>query len=121
MARLTLHLVPETVWDAHDPATPYVPEAYAADGFVHCTDGEQAVIDTANRYYQGDARHYVVLSIDTDALGAPVRYEDAGRIYPHVYGPIETEAVTLVREIERDADGRFVRVLSAPHGPPVDR
>jgi len=118
---ITFHLVPSPVWDTQCAGEVYVPEAFAADGFVHCTDGEQAVIDTANRYYQGDARHYVVLSIDTDALAAPVRYEDAGRTYPHVYGPIETEAVTLVRKIERDADGRFVRILSAPHGPPVDR
>jgi len=118
---ITFHLVPSPVWDTQCAGEVYVPEAFAADGFVHCTDGEQAVIDTANRYYQGDARHYVVLSIDTDALAAPVRYEDAGRTYPHVYGPIETEAVTLVRKIERDAHGRFVRILSAPHGPPVDR
>ena len=72
----------------------YVPEAFAADGFVHCTDGEDAVIDTANRYYRDDARAYVVLSIDIDALSAAGAYEDAERIFPHVYGPIETAAVT---------------------------
>ena len=118
---ITFHLAPSPVWEAQRHSESYVPEAFAADGFVHCTDGEQAVIDTANRYYQGDARQYVVLSIDTDALTATIRYEDAGRIYPHVYGPIETAAVADVREVERDADGRFVRILSAPHGPPVDR
>ena len=118
---ITFHLVPSPVWDAQRHGELYVPEAFATEGFVHCTDGEQAVIDTANRYYQRDARPYVVLSVDTDALAAPVRYDDSARIYPHVYGPIEIEAVTIVREIERDADGRFVRILSAPHGPPVDR
>ena len=51
---ITFHLVPSPVWDAQRDGDVYVPEAFAADGFVHCTDGEQAVIDTANRYYQGD-------------------------------------------------------------------
>ncbi len=66
-----------------------------------------------------------MLSIDTDVLSAVVKYEDEARMFPHVYGPIETAAVTLVREVERDADGRFlagaVGIASAPHGPPVDR
>jgi uncharacterized protein (DUF952 family) len=118
---ITLHLVASPVWDAQRHNDVYVPEAFAADGFVHCTDGEQSAIDTANRYYQGDPRPYVVLSIDTDALTAPLRYEDSARIYPHVYGPIETAAVTAVREVDRDADGGFVRIASAPHGPPGDQ
>ena len=118
---ITFHLVPRDVWEAQRANDVYVPEAFAADGFVHCTDGEAAVIDTANRYYQGDARAYVVLSIETDALSAPVRYEDPARMFPHVYGHIEKSAVTAVRAVERGADGRFLRVSSATHGPPVDR
>ncbi len=70
---ITFHLVPSPVWDAQRHGDVYMPEAFATDGFVHCTDGEQAVIDTANRYYQGDPRAYVVLSIDTDALSAVVK------------------------------------------------
>ncbi|HMK12016.1 MAG TPA: DUF952 domain-containing protein, partial [Acidimicrobiales bacterium] len=96
-------------------------ETFDRDGFVHCTDGEAAVIDTANRYYQGDPRPYVVLTIDTDALSADVRYEDAAQIFPHVYGRIETSAVMDVRVVERAADGRFLGISSAAHGPPVDR
>ncbi len=118
---ITLHLVPREVWDAQRDGGVYVPEAFAVDGFVHCTDGEDAVIDTANRYYQGDAHAYVVLSIDTVALTAPVRYEDPARIFPHVYGPIETGAVVAVSAVERDANGRFLRIASSPHGPPLDQ
>lgn len=117
----TFHLVAREVWETQRGGDAYIPEAFAADGFVHCTDGETNVIDTANRYYQADRRDYVVLSIDTDALTAPVRYEDAAQIFPHVYGPIEVAAVTSVRRVERDSTGRFVRIASTPHGPPVDR
>ena len=118
---ITFHLVARDVWEMQREGDAYVPEAFAADGFVHCTDGEANVIDTANRYYQRDARAYVVLSIETDVLTSPVRYEDAARTFPHVYGPIEVAAVTAVRGVERDPAGRFIRIASAPHGPPVDR
>ena len=118
---ITFHLVARDVWQQQREGATYVPEAFSADGFVHCTDGEANVIDTANRYYQGDARDYVVLSIETDVLTAPVHYEDAARIFPHVYGPIEVAAVTSVHPVERDPAGRFIRIASAPHGPPVDR
>ena len=50
MPRLTLHLVPEAVWDAHDPGTPYTPAAYPDDGFVHCTDGDPANASKAEGY-----------------------------------------------------------------------
>jgi uncharacterized protein (DUF952 family) len=110
---ITFHLVPREVWDAQRTKPVYEPEAFDADGFVHCTDGEDAVIDTANRYYQGDGREYAVLSVDTDRLTAPVRYEDPLRMFPHVYGPIETSAVTAVRSVERDAEGRFLRIASS--------
>ena len=55
----------------------------------------------------------MVLSVDTDRLTAPVRYEDPLRMFPHVYGPIETSAVTAVRSVERDAEGRFLRIASS--------
>jgi uncharacterized protein (DUF952 family) len=112
MSPATFHLVPREVWERQGSGDTYVPEGFDVDGFVHCTDGEANVIDTANRYYQDDARAYVLLSIDTDRLSAPVRYEDPGRIFPHVFGPIETSAVTEVRTVERDADGRFLRIAT---------
>jgi uncharacterized protein (DUF952 family) len=118
---ITYHLVARDEWESQRTGKTYVPEAFARDGFVHCTDGEAEVIATANRYYQDDARPYVVLSIATDRLAAPVRYEDDAHVYPHVYGPIEIAAVTAVRGVDRDSTGTFLRIASAPHGSPLDR
>jgi uncharacterized protein (DUF952 family) len=106
--RPTLHLVPEQDWRAHDPATPWRPAAYDADGFVHCTDGDAAMIATANRFYAADPRRFLVLTVDLDATGSPWRFDDDRGIYPHVYGAIALASVITVRPAERDADGRFV-------------
>jgi uncharacterized protein (DUF952 family) len=84
---LTFHLTPRPCWDADDPAAPYAPEAFAHDGFIHCTDGAERVIDVGNRYYREDPRPFVALLID---ILAPVRrgaVRDPERVYPHIYGP----------------------------------
>ncbi|MEA2527586.1 MAG: hypothetical protein QOF73_4813 [Thermomicrobiales bacterium] len=107
---VTYHLVPREVWQAQATATEYLPEAYEADGFIHCTDGEAEVIAVGNRYYRGDARDYVVLAIARDRVTSPVKYEDAARDYPHIYGPLNVDVVVEVRPVRRDADGTFVAI-----------
>ena len=109
MPRHTLHLVPEATWDAHDPATPYLPAAYADDGFVHCTDGDDEMVAVANRFYAADSRPFLLLTLDLERTGSPWRFDDPDRRYPHVYGPIDPASVVKVRRMDRTADGRFTR------------
>ena len=107
MARLTLHLVPEATWIAHDPSLPYVPAAYADDGFIHCTDGDELMVEVANRFYTGDPRPFLLLTLDLERTGSPWRFDDPERRYPHVYGPIDPASVVEVRRMLRAADGTF--------------
>lgn len=109
MTRPTLHLVPAAGWDTRDPAVPYLPAAYAADGFVHCTDGDAAMVGVANRLYRDDPRPFLLLTIDLERTGSPWRFDDPARIYPHVYGPIDPGCVLEVRRMTRDPDGTFLR------------
>jgi uncharacterized protein (DUF952 family) len=113
---ITLHLTPEAVWAGHSVAGHYVPEHFAAEGFVHCTDGESHVLDVGNRYYRGDERHYVVLEVEIARLAANAIYEDDAGRYPHIYGPIEREAVVRVRRVHRANDGSFVGIGDAVEG-----
>ena len=106
----TLHLTPEAVWQAQLPHATYAPEAFAAEGFVHCTDDHELLVEVANRYYRDDPRVYLVLDIDLARVQAPAFYDDEARQYPHVYGPIARAAVTRVRRIERAADGTFMAI-----------
>lgn len=107
---LTYHLVAAEYWRAQPDGADYVPETFADDGFIHCTTGAQNLIDTANRYYHGDARDFVALLIDTSKVRAEVRYADDARSYPHIYGPLSRHAVTRVATVTRDRDGTFVAV-----------
>ncbi len=110
MTRPTLHLVPEAVWTAHDPSLPYVPAAYAQDGFVHCTDGDDEMVVVANRFYRADPQPFLLLTLDLDRTGSPWRVDDPNGIYPHVYGSIDPASVLDVRCMTRAADGTFTGI-----------
>jgi uncharacterized protein (DUF952 family) len=109
----TFHMTPATVWKQQRSEPEYTPEAFATDGFIHCTDGVANMIATANRYYTGDPRNFVCLELDVDLITAEVRYEDPDQIYPHIYGLLNTDAVVAIRSMTRDADGRFLSLGDA--------
>jgi uncharacterized protein (DUF952 family) len=109
--RPTLHLVARDAWEAArsaNPDAPYQHPSLEAEGFIHCTDGDEAMAATANRHYAGDPRDFVVLTVDLDMVGSPWRYDDPGSPYPHVYGPIERTAIVAVRPMPRAPDGTFL-------------
>jgi len=104
----TLHLTPREVWDRQKDAKTYVPEAFGQDGFIHCTDGDNNLLQVANLFYKGDPRDFVVLTLAVDRIKAEVKYEDTGRIYPHIYGPLNVEAVIGERAARRGTEGEFL-------------
>ena len=81
MSRPTLHLVPEPVWAARDPEAPYLPAAYEADGFVHCTDGDDEMVVVANRFYRDDPRPFLLLTLDLERTGSPWRFDDDNGVW----------------------------------------
>src|SRR5215210_2143970 len=107
---VTLHLVPEEVWRAQKDDTRYLPDGFSSGGFIHCTHGDDLVIEVGNRYYRDDPRPYLVLEVDLERVAAPVKYEDDERRFPHIYGPLERHAVRRICRIEREADGTFVAI-----------
>jgi len=107
---ISYHLVAVDEWASQPKGADYVPAAFDADGFIHCTDGAANLIDTANRYYRDDPGEFVALVIDLSKVRADVRYEDDARIYPHIYGPLNRDAIVRVAVVQRDASGTFVAV-----------
>jgi uncharacterized protein (DUF952 family) len=110
----TFHLVPDEAWDAAAHAEAYAPASLATEGFIHCTDGVEALGETFDRYYAGDGRPFLALTVDLDALEVPWRYDVPGSPYPHVYGPIAHRAVVEVRRVARHEDGRFRQLVPEP-------
>jgi uncharacterized protein (TIGR00299 family) protein len=99
-----VHVVERDRWTAVEDA--YRPASLDSEGFVHCSPVDAVLAVAA--YTHPDAADPVLLVVDPGALDAEVRYEEmAARAYPHVYGPIEREAVVDVLPLPRE-DGRYV-------------
>lgn len=81
----------------------------AEEGFIHASQAAQVAV-VANTFYRGLPDDLVVLVIDTARLRAPVRYEDvpgAGAPFPHIYGPLNTDAVLAARPLRAGPGGEF--------------
>lgn len=107
--RLTYHGTPKPYFDSLDPGEPYLPRDFDADGFVHCTDGAEALSIVLSTYYKDDPDDWLVLYLDLDRVASPVRYDDPAEIFPHIYGPINRDAIVAVKPIGRAEDGTFLR------------
>ena len=105
--RLTFHMTPAERWAAAATDAPYDAPSLASEGFIHCTDGEDALLATANRHYREDPRVFVALTLDLDTVGSPWRTDDPDDIYPHVFGTIDRAAILGVLRMRRADDGRF--------------
>ncbi len=81
------------------------------EGFIHCSFAGQ-LEGVANRFY-ADLTDLVLLHIQPDLLDVEVRVEPpadgVAELFPHVYGPIPTAAVTAVTPWRRGDDGTWHR------------
>jgi uncharacterized protein (DUF952 family) len=108
VARITYHLTPLAWWEAAPADESLTAPSLASEGFIHCTDGADEMVATANRHYRDDPRPFVILSVDLDRVGSPWRIDDPSGIYPHVFGPIDRAAIVAVVPAPRASDGRFL-------------
>lgn len=82
----------------------------AEEGFIHASQAAQ-VAYVANRFYRGVPGDLVLLVIDPERVRATIRYElvpGAGAVpFPHIYGPLNADAVLAARPLAPGPDGSF--------------
>lgn len=101
-----LHITTPADWQAALEAGIYGADSLETEGFIHCSTAQQ-IVATANRFYAGQS-DLLLLHIDPQALAAELRWEMAdGQDFPHIYGPINLDAVVEVEAFNPDADGSF--------------
>lgn len=86
----------------------YTPASLEKEGFIHCSTPEQ-VVDVANALYKG-RNDLLLLQIDEKLVKPEIVYEDlyeTGKLYPHIYGPLNMDAVIRIDEFVPRPDGTF--------------
>ena len=110
------HLTFRKDW-RHALATgPYRDKSLENKGFIHCSTVEQLVPVAMNFF--PSRRKLTVLVIDETRLTSHVKWEKPedgpppgvpdGEKFPHIYGPLNLDAVQKVLDMERNADDVFV-------------
>jgi uncharacterized protein (DUF952 family) len=104
---LIFHIATRDDWDAAARAGEYRAGTLEIEGFIHCSEDHQ-VAAVANARFRG-REDLILLWVDPARVRAEIKYEDAsdgsGR-FPHIYGPINTDAVARVTDY-REKAGTF--------------
>ena len=122
---MILHLVARADWEAAPADQPYRAPSLNSEGFIHATQDDALMLQVANAFYKDRPGEFVVLEIDEGRLTSEVKWEapagamppeaglsdvvpPAAPLFPHIYGPINRDAIVGVRLMMRDAGGAFV-------------
>jgi uncharacterized protein (DUF952 family) len=109
VTELIYHITSRTSWYAAQKSGAYSADSLTSEGFIHCSRMDQ-ILRVANAYY-ANQHGLVILVIDPSLLKPEVRWEagtdKADELFPHIYGPLNLEAVVRVLDFEPGLDGKF--------------
>ena len=105
---MILHITHRDTWEESKKTGVYEGDTLSSQGFIHCSTKDQ-VIEVANFLFKSQTG-LVLLVIDEDTVVPEIKYEDAGnkKLYPHIYGPLNVDAVITVVDFPPNEDGTFV-------------
>ena len=94
------HITERLTWEAVKGTRTYEGDTLSSDGFIHCCSLEQ-IDNVLENWFRGK-RDLVILEINPEKLHSPVKYENlegGEESFPHIYGPINIDAVVNVKPI----------------------
>lgn len=110
------HITKGSAWAEAQKRGSYRAASLVSEGFIHCSTRDQ-LLKVANRFYCGET-DLLVLCIDEGRLGAELRWEAPAHpqptgtvanlveaLFPHLYGPLNLDAVVAVHELREGASG----------------
>jgi uncharacterized protein (DUF952 family) len=77
MQVMILHLVSKTDWERQPADQAFTAESLKSEGFIHCTSGDELMLQVANSFYKDKPGEFFVLEIDEKKLTSDVKWEAA--------------------------------------------
>lgn len=117
MRHVIYHITQAEAWAKAVEAGQYTAESLKTEGFIHCSTAAQ-VVGVANQLFMGQ-RGLVLLCVDLQRVSVDVAFETpinpetrqpeqgSSELFPHIYGPLNLEAVVEVVPFEPGGDGMF--------------
>lgn len=111
---LIFHLATVADWQAAEASGSYTTSTRGVgleqEGFIHLSRDSQAGMVLDN-YYADVTEPLTLLTVDTDFLTSSWQFDDvlgAELSFPHIYGPLNPDAVVEVTPLMKDASGAWV-------------
>lgn len=110
------HITSLLAWNEARQRGDYRTDSLATEGFIHCST-EKQVVPVAEKYYKGQDS-LILLVIEPERLTSDLKWEPPaegapppgvpeGSLFPHIYGPINLEAVVRVFDLKSQPDGKY--------------
>ena len=102
-----LHITSRDEWEQALEHGEYHPRLLDTAGYIHCSKSSQ-IIEVANHLFNGQ-RGLVLLVIDPKEVNPEIKWEgeEQANLFPHIYGPLNLNAVKSVLEFPSSEDGTF--------------
>ena len=104
------HITTRDIWQAAARLGIYELDSLSVEGFIHCSKREQ-VLRVAEKFYLGQ-RDLLLLEIDPRKLLSELRWEPGfdkpDELFPHIYGPLNLDAVCNILDLQQAPDGHFI-------------
>ena len=102
------HMTPRALWEEQAASPAFAPPSLVEEGFIHCTAEPDRLLLVANRFYRDLSAAFIIVRVAPERLTAALRWEWAdGHLFPHIYGPLNKDAVEQIIESPRLTDGEF--------------
>jgi uncharacterized protein (DUF952 family) len=113
---MIFHITHRKDWKTAQDKGEYIVDSLQTEGFIHCSTLAQ-VLPVAEKFYKGQDS-LVLLLIEPSLLSSDLKWEapsggtpppgvPEGDPFPHIYGPINLDAVVSVIDFIRDTNGEF--------------
>jgi uncharacterized protein (DUF952 family)/RimJ/RimL family protein N-acetyltransferase len=101
------HITTCATWQAARAGeAPLAPASLVSEGYIHCSRADQ-ILRVANSFFPGQ-RDLILLEIDPRRVQAEIRWEAVeNSFFPHIYGPLNIDAVLAGRDFTPGPDGFF--------------
>lgn len=119
---MILHITSKQEWLDAQARGEYVAPSLTSEGFIHCSTDKQ-ILNVANAFYRGRT-DLVVLSLDETRIRSEVKWEapagppaeniSEADLFPHVYGPINLDAIASVLDFQPDSETGLFTSQSFP-------
>src|SRR5687767_12704814 len=112
---MIFHMTSRTAWDDAQQHGDYRAESLATEGFIHCSTISQ-VLPVAENFYKSQSG-LVLLAIEPTLLSSPLKWEapsggsppsgvPKGDPFPHIYGPLNLDAIVKVVDLQKNGDNK---------------